>query len=833
MQFFDGVEVLDTKAVLPDLTEAEEARYAGIVADDRHRLKPEIQKARTKYIGERAEKIVAQSDGSVSLDQAKTSVAQSLLTGVLDATHIVMLSDGSLVTVGEILANQSAYLGLTCRDPEEHDYGSSTVAKIYLDGPQPLIHSVAHGGRKYYLRADPFATVTPEEFANILASLDKREAAEVEAIRGNPVIAGWLDAEMVGIRKKVWTEQGNRPAAEVLLEVLKARVGIGVEDQDDEEGEDQVAGAAAGVDAQLDADDAQDEPGPVWSIVPDPALDIPGVRFRKAVEEKAKLLRLDLETAEKLLAQWAGHDKTEAARGWGDFFGEHLDNEGVEDAMLDVFAKTAARLLSTTPAKARKALVEGIHTHDARIADLYRRAKPRISGPKEERKSPEAEVAERLRAEAAEAAAELEQCRWIAENPLAAFDANMAAAGLAGERQSAFFSYLIMTSAHLAKPANGLLRGPAGSGKSYVMKAAGALFPAEMVYAISSMSAKALVYEPGGFQNRTIILDEAESLVRNKAEDKNDVAEMLRVLLSEQRLVHKVVVKNPDTNTFETQTAVVEGPTNLLTSTTRSLLDPEIESRMVDRWSDTSEPHMRAVLDMIGERAAGGKEPDRQIEVWHTYARWVRRGPTDVMIPFAKLLAASWSVGAGSRTFRDLNNLISITRASALVHRLKRKVSEQGLIIAEVADYRIAYDLLGDRIDELSGARVPPGLKPKFDALSAAYIGANAFGHWYVSVRELATVLGTSKSSMYRDLNRLESHGLVEVRRDPLTYRAAKLGITPVSVAEAAAIFKTGNCIPTPEELVAAIAEGAKEPGSSKTKARAKDDAALDLDLAF
>ena len=136
----------------------------------------------------------------------------------------------------------------------------------------------------------------------------------------------------------------------------------------------------------------------------------------------------------------------------------------------------------------------------------------------------------------------------------------------------------------------------------------------------------------------------------------------LRVLLSEQRLVHKVVVKNPDTNTFETQTAVVEGPTNLLTSTTRSLLDPEIESRMVDRWSDTSEPHMRAVLNIIGKRAAGGKEPDRQIEVWHTFARWVRRGPTDVMIPFAKLLADSWSVGAGSRTFRDLNNLISIIR---------------------------------------------------------------------------------------------------------------------------------------------------------------------------
>ena len=339
------------------------------------------------------------------------------------------------------------------------------------------------------------------------------------------------------------------------------------------------------------------------------------------------------------------------------------------------------------------------------------------------------------------------------------------------------------------------------------MKAAAALFPTEMVYSVSSMSARALVYEPGGFQNRTIILEEAESLVRKEGTEKNEVAEMLRVLLSEQKLTHKTVVKNPDTNAFETVTATVEGPTNLLTSTTRSLLDPEIESRMVDRWSDTSETHMRAVLSMLGERAAGGKDPDRQLETWHTYARWVRRGPTDVVIPFAKLLSRSWSTGAGSRTFRDYNNLISLTRASALVHRLRRMVSDSGLIVAELADYQIAYDLLGDRIDELAGQRVPDVLIPKFNSLRAAYVKSQTFSQWQVSIRELAAALGSSKSSAHRDLARLETHGLVAVHRDPVSYRSAKLTITPVGPAEATEIFKKGSCIPTPEELAAAIAK--------------------------
>jgi hypothetical protein len=857
VKFFPGTELMDTRSVLPDLSSEEEKRYLALIAEDRARLKPEMKKARAKYIDERAKEIVVKSKGVITFSQARSSVAQSLLTSAVDPSHPVTLSDGTVITVADILANPDAYHLQTCRDVEDPNYGSNSVAKIYCDGPQKLIHSFAHGGRKYLLQEEPFADASAADFDALIEVLDAQEDKEVEAIRGNPVIAGWLEADLVGIKRKVWTEQGNRPAGEVLLQVLCEKLGIGVEvDDDDDEGDDAGAEQPAEDDAGVPASEAtatesEEAPAPVWSITPDQALGIPGIRFRKSVEAKAKLLRLDLELAETLLKQWVADDKTEAVRAWADFFGEHLDVAGIDDALVAAFVKTASRLLGITPKKALGELESGIRDHDARLATLKRKALPRVKPKEEPRMSQEEATAERLRADAAEAAAELEACRWIAENPLKAFDANMDAAGLAGERQSAFFCYLILTSAHLVKPANGLLRGPAGSGKSYVMKAAAAVFPEEMVYMISSMSAKALVYEPGGFMNRTIILEEAESLVRNKDTDKNEVAEMLRVLLSEQRLTHKVVVKNPDTNAYETQTITVEGPTNLLTSTTRSLLDPEIESRMVDRWSDTSEVHMRAVLDVIGERAAGGKAPDRQLKAWHTFASWVRRGPSDVVIPFAKLLSRSWSTGAGSRTFRDLNNLISVTRASALVHRLNRKLSDEGLIVADPQDYRIAYDLLGDRIDELAGQRVPDALKPKFNNLRAAYVKAGSFSQWTVSVRELAAALGASRSSAHRDLARLETHGLVAVHRDPVAYRSAKLNITPVSLSEATEIFKKGSCIPTPDELVAAIAREAEKgrgkpgadtveaPDATHHSAAEQDDfpdlktTALDLDLTF
>lgn len=54
------------------------------------------------------------------------------------------------MTVGEILADPSAFHAKACRDPLEPSYGSSQVAIIFTD-KSPLISSFAHGGRKFRL----------------------------------------------------------------------------------------------------------------------------------------------------------------------------------------------------------------------------------------------------------------------------------------------------------------------------------------------------------------------------------------------------------------------------------------------------------------------------------------------------------------------------------------------------------------------------------------------------------------------------------------------------------------------------------------------------------
>ena len=76
-----------------------------------------------------------------------------------------------------------------------------------------------------------------------------------------------------------------------------------------------------------------------------------------------------------------------------------------------------------------------------------------------------------------------------------------------------------------------MVKAQSAAGKSFTTQQVLSLFPGEVVYHISSMSAKAIIYEEDGFQHKMIFLAEGEALVKH-GDEKNDVAEMLRVMIS-------------------------------------------------------------------------------------------------------------------------------------------------------------------------------------------------------------------------------------------------------------------------------------------------------------
>ena len=141
-----GIEVLDSRAVLPDLTESERVVLAEMLAASRIRLKPECQKVEGGWIDNRVDAAVALG---VKPEVARRQVVATLENGDLYPSSVINIG-GVNVTVEEILRSPANYHNKACRDPLEPEYGSGSVAKIYTLQHQPVVHSYAHGFSRIY-----------------------------------------------------------------------------------------------------------------------------------------------------------------------------------------------------------------------------------------------------------------------------------------------------------------------------------------------------------------------------------------------------------------------------------------------------------------------------------------------------------------------------------------------------------------------------------------------------------------------------------------------------------------------------------------------------------
>ncbi|WP_425043983.1 hypothetical protein [Primorskyibacter sp. S87] len=301
--------------------------------------------------------------------------------------------------------------------------------------------------------------------------------------------------------------------------------------------------------------------------------------------------------------------------------------------------------------------------------------------------------------EARQAAELLTACRHIADDPLGQLDAILTRRGVVGERRVANATFLTIATATTDKPINLINRGQSSAGKSFTTKAVIGLWPEGYVFTISSMSSKALIYLPhGSLANAFIFLEEGEALVRDNGE-KNEIAEMLRVLLSEGHLIHMVTERDPDSGAHYTRVIEQPGPTGLITTTTRAHLDDEIETRMMSIWLDETEQHSRDIVANIAARAAMDDDEEINVEDWHAFGQWLRTGAHKVVVPFATEIAELLPTKA-VRVRRDIRTLIDIIRASALIHRLHRDTTDRGRIIATLDDYQVAVDCIGQSISE-------------------------------------------------------------------------------------------------------------------------------------
>jgi hypothetical protein len=154
--------------------------------------------------------------------------------------------------------------------------------------------------------------------------------------------------------------------------------------------------------------------------------------------------------------------------------------------------------------------------------------------------------------------------------------ADIAKAGLVGEKGNALATYIVATSRIREKPLNEIIKGKSSGGKNFVAKTVLKFLPEDEVVSASGMTKHALDYAgPDRFTHKLVYIDEHVG-----------VAHPLRQLISEGRLIRLASVMENGVRVMKE--FVSQGPVSCITTTTANALAIDDENRNLSIWIDES-----------------------------------------------------------------------------------------------------------------------------------------------------------------------------------------------------------------------------------------------------
>jgi hypothetical protein len=268
-------------------------------------------------------------------------------------------------------------------------------------------------------------------------------------------------------------------------------------------------------------------------------------------------------------------------------------------------------------------------------------------------------------------------------NLIPRFQRDVETAGLVGEKQNATVVLLTAVSARLHQPLSVTVQGPSAAGKNHLLSKVAAFLPEEMKKFLTGMSPKALMHSGvDEFRHKAVFIAEYEGV------SGADFA--IRTMQSERVIEWEFVQSS--SKGLQKQKNKVNGPASFIQATTRRLLHPENETRLLFLNMDESPEQTREILLRQAMEAANGRSyvpVDFYIE-WHGLMRTYTR--SRILIPFAPQLAPHFPADR-VRSRRDFPKLLGLIEASAFIHQHRRGTNSDGSVCASAEDYKIAKDL--------------------------------------------------------------------------------------------------------------------------------------------
>jgi hypothetical protein len=384
---------------------------------------------------------------------------------------------------------------------------------------------------------------------------------------------------------------------------------------------------------------------------------------------------------------------------------------GLSKLAVQTLLKPLAKKLAVTPSFAGKFWKEIEGEIEAEAADLEKQKQEALS--REERETAAREEARRFEEDRAETRKQLElSCREIANDPklLARLTKTARKAGVIGEDESIRSAYIAASSRFNRRKAICLLRrgAPAG-GKNFVTDTVLLFIPEEDVIRVSSGSPLSLVYYGDGDENalkhKIVYVAEAAILAeRNGVESVLTI--MLRLLISEGRIDHQVVVTRPNAPAATVHIRR-NGPVVVLITSARNNIEEELLTRLMTSDADESQEQTENVVEaaLTGEDGEDKETLKAEIDQWVDYQRWIALdAPYDVSIPYRR---AIWRALRAQRQAarhrgekpkfklrirRDIQGFLTAIRTCAILHKAQREKDDKERIIATLDDYQHAHE---------------------------------------------------------------------------------------------------------------------------------------------
>lgn len=275
--------------------------------------------------------------------------------------------------------------------------------------------------------------------------------------------------------------------------------------------------------------------------------------------------------------------------------------------------------------------------------------------------------------------------------------------GMVGESNNMLVVYLATISRLLSHPLAVLIQSSSSAGKTTLMDTILGFVPPEQLLRWSNLTSQSLYYlEPHALCHKTLAISEDEGLAH--------AAYALKLLQSEGKLSHASVAKSPH-GKMVTQSFEVEGPVQLLLTSTGIDLDEELVNRCLVVTVDESreqtlaiQQRQRVLQTRQGQHRYGTKL--HAMQSLHRNAQRLLR-PMRVYNPWAEQLGFA---SDRTRLRRDHAKYLSLIQAIALLHQYQRPIrweQEATIESIEVQPEDIAWanrlmtTLLGRSLDEL------------------------------------------------------------------------------------------------------------------------------------